>query len=267
MDKKRSSYWNEDYAKYWQARVSESNETAIASSIVKGDTAVPSDRLYLELIGLLQIAKGTRVLEMGCGFGRSIPLLYQLTQSIDAIDISEAMIDLARKNCAKYQGVKFHVCEAESTPFEVGRFARVICFGVLDALYQKEALIEMNRILVPHGRVLITGKNDLYFEDDEKALVAERNARAKEHPNYFTDVPALLQNIHRFGFTVVVQRFFPRRGATSLNQIVREKPERFYEYALILEKQTEPAVEARRLNISAAMSKTYRDHPPAQNVP
>jgi hypothetical protein len=26
MDEKRANYWNEDYAKYWQARVSESNE-------------------------------------------------------------------------------------------------------------------------------------------------------------------------------------------------------------------------------------------------
>ena len=155
----------------------------------------------------------------------------------------------------------------ESTRFQAGRFTRVICFGVLDALYQKEALIEMNRILASRGRVLITGKNDLYFDDDEKALVAQRNARAKGHPSYFTDVPALLQNIHRFGFTVVARRFFPRRGDTSLNRFTGEKPERFYEYALILEKQTEPVAEAGRLNISAAMSKTYRDHPPAQNVP
>ena len=221
----------------------------------------------MELIGLLKISRGDRVLEMGCGFGRSIPFLYQITQSIDAIDISEAMIDLARKEYAKYQGVNFRVCEAESTPFEAGRFARVICFGVLDALYQKEALIEMNRILASRGRVLITGKNDLYFEDDEKALVAERNARAKGHPNYFTDVAILLQNIHQFGFNTVSQRFFPRRGDTALNRFVHEKPERFYEYALILEKQTTPVAEASRLSISTAMSKTFRELPAEQSNP
>jgi ubiquinone/menaquinone biosynthesis C-methylase UbiE len=261
MDESRKDYWDGNYARYWQARVKESNREAVTSSVVKGDSAVPSDRFYVELIGLLEIEKGSRILEMGCGFGRSIPFLFQITQSIDAIDISSAMIDLARKECAKYQGVNFHVCEAESTPFETGRFARVICFGVLDALYQSEALLEINRMLAFRGRALITGKNDFYYEDDEMALVAERNARAKGHPNYFTDVTVLLNNIHRFGFTVVAQRFFPRRGDTSLNHFSNEKPERFYEYALVLEKTTAPATATGQLGISSTMSKTFRAHP------
>ena len=63
MDKKRTNYWNKTYAKYWQARVNESNEATIASSIVKGDPAVPSDRLYVELIGLLKISRGTGFLK------------------------------------------------------------------------------------------------------------------------------------------------------------------------------------------------------------
>jgi len=266
-DEQRRQYWNEDYVRYWQKRVEEANRGADESKVVEKDSAVPSDKLYSDLIQVLEIPNGSRVLEVGCGFGRTIPLLRRITPHVDALDISEAMIDIARKNCAELRGVQFHVSEAEKLPFSSERFDRVICFGVFDALYQREALVEFNRVLVPKGRLLITGKNDKYFPNDDKALVAEANARAKGHPNYFTDLSTLLSNIRLFGFAILHQRFYLQRGDTALNKFTTEKPARFYEYALILEKRSTPREEANTLSISAPISKTFAELPrsPAQS--
>lgn len=260
-DDERKQYWNKDYAQYWQKRVEEANRSTGDSQIVEKDTAAPSDELYADLIRALEIPHASRVLEVGCGFGRTIPMLHAITPQVDAIDISEAMIDIARKNCAELAGVQFHVSEAEKTPFPSERFERLICFGVFDALYQREALIEFNRVLAQQGRVLITGKNDNYFPDDDKALVAETNARAKGHPNYFTDVSKLLSNIQLFGFDILQQRFYLRRGDTALNKFSAQKPARFYEYALILEKRADADEGAKTLSISAPVSKTFSESP------
>ena len=256
-DEQRKQYWNEDYVRYWRQRVDEANRSSGDSQLVEKDAAAPSDDLYKDLIAALDIPNGSRVLEVGCGFGRTIPILYGITKEINAIDISDAMIEAARKNCADLAGVQFHVSEAEKVPFTAERFDRVICFGVFDALYQREALIEFNRVLAPGGTVLITGKNDNYCSDDDRALVAEANARAKNHPNYFTDVDALISNIDQLGFEVLHQRFYIRRGDTALNKFATDRPDRFYEYALILKKRSSPAEKANELSISSAMSKTF----------
>jgi ubiquinone/menaquinone biosynthesis C-methylase UbiE len=258
-DDKRREYWNDDYVRYWQQRVDEANRSTEDSQVVEKDSAVPPDRLYADLIRSLEIPRGSRVLEIGCGFGRTIPMIFAITSQIDGVDISEAMIEMARKNCGHLTGVSFYISEAEKMPFPPERFERVICFGVFDALYQREALLEIIRVMILQGRVLITGKNDYYFADDDKAFVAEVNARAKGHPNYFTNVSRLISNSHSFGFTVLHQRFYLRRGDATQNKFTSEKPTRFYEYALILEKLASPSAEAERLSFSSPISKTFSE--------
>jgi ubiquinone/menaquinone biosynthesis C-methylase UbiE len=258
-DDKRREYWNDDYVRYWQQRVEEANRSAEDSQVVEKDSAVPPDRLYVDLIRSLEILPRSHVLEIGCGFGRTIPIIFAITSQIDAVDISEAMIEMARKNCGHLTGASFYVSEAEKMPFPPERFEQVICFGVFDALYQREALLEINRVMVPQGRALITGKNDCYLADDDKAFVAEVNARAKGHPNYFTDVSKLISNLHAFGFAVLHQRFYLRRGDTAQNRFTFEKPARFYEYALILEKRASPTADAKNLLFSAPVSKTFSE--------
>ena len=256
MSDARKQYWDGQYVDYWQARVEEANRSGSSSSLVNGDTRAPSDRLYSELINLLHITPKQRILELGCGFGRTIPLLYELTHQISAVDISPRMIELARQSHGMLKGVSFQVSEAENLPFDGHHFDCVICFGVFDALTQTEALIEMNRVLKVGGCVLITGKNDRYYSDDNQALIAERNARAKGHPNFFTDVASLLRLQQAFGFSTVECRFFPRRGDMAANNFTTELPEFFYEYALVLRKKAEPQHQAKALRLSVPISNT-----------
>ncbi len=254
----RKQYWNERYFEYWKKRVDEANApTGSESKIVPGDKINTSDQNYFSAIDLLNIEPGASLLEMGCGFGRSIPHLYHYTHNILAIDISAEMVDNAKRLCSEYKEVQFRVADAEYFDYPPDSFEYIVCFAVFDALFQRDAILKMNELLKPHGRVLLTGKNDDYFEDDNEALTAEANARAKGHPNYFTDVRSLLDNLNRLGFELVHSRYFLRRGDFNLDKRITKYTNRFYEYLLVCEK-IGVADRAINVNLSSDVSKTYR---------
>ncbi len=253
----RQAYWNEDYVRYWAQRVEESNasRSQADSSGNAGDSPASSDRNYLDAIALLDIRRDDTVLELGCGFGRSLPVLGALAGKVHGLDISPAMIEAARKSLAGPGNVELHVGIGERTPFADAMFDVIVCFAVFDAMYQAQALIELNRTGKPNCRLLLTGKNDNYFADDEQAEYAELRAREKGHPNYFTDTRLLLARLSDFGFAVSQQRFYPRRGDFHEQKYATTPPEFFYEYMLVL-KKTAPA--ATEIAISDPYSKTWR---------
>ncbi|RMH72100.1 MAG: class I SAM-dependent methyltransferase [Gemmatimonadetes bacterium] len=255
----RKHYWNDTYYQYWKARVEEANQKpGSQSTLVKNDNACASDQIYFDAIDSLNIHEGANILEMGCGFGRSIPFLYTKTQNIYAIDISQAMVDAAKETCQAYEHVQFKVVEAEHTGFDSDFFDHVICYAMFDTTYQNQTLLEINRVLKTGGTVLITGKNDRYFADDEHALIAEKNARKKGHPNYFTDIPLLFSHLDDFGFSLVSGRYYHRRGDFAKNNYTTEMPAQFYEYMIVLQKIKSGLPSAVNLPISDLYSKTYQ---------
>lgn len=257
----REKYWNEDYVRYWKARVEEANKCGNdTSTMVTGDAKTSTDNLYIDAIGLLQINKTDKVLELGCGFGRSLPMLCRSALQVTAVDISEEMINAAKDSCQE-GNISFHVSPSEELPFSDGSFDAVVCFAAFDAMYQSEALIEMNRVSRLGAKVLITGKNDNYFDDDSAALAAESGARAKGHPNYFTDVNILIKNLDKLGFDIEVQKYFLRRGDFAKEIARKKRPEKFYEYLLVL-KKISACNASEDFVISSKISKTYARQKP-----
>ena len=105
----------------------------------------------------------------------------------------------------------------------------------------------------------MTGKNDNYHDDDDQALVAEINARKKGHPNYFTDLKSLLNNLSKFGFRLNSAFYFERRGDFSKNKFTTAQPTFFYEYVIFIEKLTNARPEdIRNVVISDKFSKTFK---------
>jgi ubiquinone/menaquinone biosynthesis C-methylase UbiE len=252
----REKYWNEDYVSYWRARVDEANSSKIQTSrLVAGDAKTSSDELYMNAIGLLKVAGSDNVLELGCGFGRSLSALCRAALQVAAVDISEQMIAVAKKACRE-KNVSFHVSPSEELPFPGESFDVVVCFAAFDAMYQTEALIEMNRVCKKGGRILITGKNDNYHDDDVAALEAEVGARAKNHPNYFTDAGKLIRNVEKFGFYVEVQKYYSRRGDFAMEMATERMPEMFYEYLFVLNKIAESSA-TEDFVVADKVSKTY----------
>ena len=236
----RADYWNGQYFQYWKQRVSEANNGAECSSVVVGDRTTVGDDTVQEHLQSLEIRDGQAILDVGCGYGRLIPLLTRTETRVYGTDISAAMIREA-KSAYGSMVAELRVEEAERSSFPDAFFDRIVCWGVFDATHQAGTAHEILRLLKLGGRALITGKCTGYLDDDEAALVAEQNARSKGHPNFFTDYADFARQLPLCGACILEERFYLRRGDFSTNRFTRVRPERFYEYSLIFEKEESSA--------------------------
>ncbi|MDP1878063.1 MAG: class I SAM-dependent methyltransferase [Actinomycetota bacterium] len=101
---------------------------------------------------------GDRVLELGCGPGRYVPLLHALGARVTAVDPYEFPL---WSTLSELPGIDFRSgVRAEDLPFGAGTFDGICCLGAL--LYfddPERALAEMSRVLVPGGRLLVRTVN------------------------------------------------------------------------------------------------------------
>lgn len=226
-------YWNK-YVSYWENKVKEANSDENA----KDKTS--DDLLLEEYYKKLNVKSSDKVLDYGCGFGRLYPIFLSdggMKQNYFGIDISGISLEHAagrfkelilNENLKEFDGM--------TIPFSNNCFDKIICIGVFDACNQEVVIGELLRVLKPEGILLLTGKNNNYCKDDEAAAIAEVNARKKGHPNYFTDVHSLMEQLEDNDVEIVDSYFFLRRGDFPANNFVKVIPDVFYEFALILKK-------------------------------
>src|SRR5207237_9345304 len=108
-------------------------------------------------------AKGLRVLEIGCGLGTDGVQFAQAGADYTGVDLTEAAIDLARKNFEQrgLQG-EFKVAVAENLDFADSSFDLVYSQGVLHHPPDiARAVSEIHRVLKPEGRAIVM----LYHRD------------------------------------------------------------------------------------------------------
>lgn len=233
----RKTYWNKEYTQYWKELTNEANDKHGDKTSVRklstGDYKTVGNDSSIALFDELIYLPQDKLLDYGCGFGRFFDF-FSARSIYYGIDISDSMIAECVKKYPEHAN-HFRTSEGEELPFEDEFFDKIICFGVFDACYQETAICEMLRVLKVGGRILVTGKNNHYHEDDEQAYIAEEAARKKGHPNYFTDVKYMLQQLNKY-VSVEKQRFYRYRGDFGKEIYTMEMPEQFYEYALILKK-------------------------------
>lgn len=233
----RKQYWNRSYLEYWKSRVDESADPGNQSGIVHGDAKTEGDEVYERVFAEHQPHAGS-ILDVGCAWGRMFPMLKNIGLRITGVDISQAMIDQAKKDWGSDPAIAQLIeTEAESMPLPDNYFDNVACLAVFDALYQNRALQEFFRVLKMDKLLYLTGKNDLYPIDDEQAYLAEAGARRKNHPNYFTDTPTMLEQIQQHGHEIVATYFFPRRGNFAEFRAVSAMPREYYEYFVVIRKR------------------------------
>eukprot|EP00092_Neocalanus_flemingeri_P040606 GFUD01044215.1.p1 GENE.GFUD01044215.1~~GFUD01044215.1.p1 ORF type:complete len:296 (-),score=85.22 GFUD01044215.1:32-874(-) len=92
----------------------------------------------------------SRAVDVGCGTGMSTCNLFTKFDNILGVDLSEAMIEQAKKNFAK-DSVEFKVSGAESLPVEDCSVQTVLVGRAIHYFDQKTFFGEVNRILVPGG--------------------------------------------------------------------------------------------------------------------
>jgi ubiquinone/menaquinone biosynthesis C-methylase UbiE len=196
--------------------------------------------------------------DVGCGYGREIPLLAKRGCIIFAIDILRSMVNEVKK---KYGSMvkEIRVDNIEQTMYNDGMFDKVFCWAAMDCINQDKALCEMVRVTQVGGCILFTGKNIEYPNDDRMALVAEKKSLEKGFPNTFTDVYKLIQLLPFLGLKLKLGRGFKYRGDFTLNKFINLNSYLgvFYEYVLILEK-IKNKVFNEDLSIFDTYSKNYK---------
>jgi ubiquinone/menaquinone biosynthesis C-methylase UbiE len=97
-----------------------------------------------------------RVLEVAVGTGRNLPH-YPADATITGVELSPAMLDLARKRAADLgRDADLREGDAEHQPFPDASFDTVVCALSLCTIPDPAAAIsEMRRVLVPGGRLLL----------------------------------------------------------------------------------------------------------------
>jgi len=104
-------------------------------------TRITHDRLARCLGGSLDVVRGKRVLEAGCGAGRFTELLLRAGAEVFACDLSEA-VEANYENCGSAE--RYFVCQADIArlPVQPRQFDFVVCLGVIQHTPDPEATIE-----------------------------------------------------------------------------------------------------------------------------
>lgn len=113
-----------------------------------------------ELIELGRFSPGQRVLDVGCGVGTtSIQLARRFGVSVTAVDISELMLERARRNVQR-AGLSDRVSVEQGDilklPYPDACFDRVVAEAVTMFVNREQAARELARVVRPGGLVLAT---------------------------------------------------------------------------------------------------------------
>ncbi len=103
------------------------------------------------------VKNGDKVLDAGCGNGRLLELFKDKVIDYTGIDISEKLINLARK---KYSDNNFIVADTLNLPFPDNNFDKVFSIAVLHTIpscgLRQKVLFELRRVLKPSGFLILT---------------------------------------------------------------------------------------------------------------
>jgi ubiquinone/menaquinone biosynthesis C-methylase UbiE len=145
----RSAWWDRIY-----------EQTSLEARILRR-----RQQVALTWVDELSLAKGSRVLEVGCGAGVTAVELARRGHLVTALDRSPTMLQRTQDH-AVASGVGELVTpilgDAQRLLFPTGTFDLVLALGVLSWLEEPNAAIkELARVTRPDGHVLVTSLNSL----------------------------------------------------------------------------------------------------------
>src|SRR5690606_7409324 len=105
-----------------------------------------------------------KLLDLGCGDGRLVPLWQALTSAeAYGLELSPQAVSAAQKS---YPGIHYTEGDATQTTYKVNTFDIVVCQEVLEHIEDQQQLVaECARILKAKGWLILTTPNKLYFDN------------------------------------------------------------------------------------------------------
>ncbi len=157
------------------------------------------------------------VLDIGCGVGRVEKFLAPFCKTINAVDISDRMIDIARKRLAKSSNVRFTRCNATDIGvFENETFDLCFSFHCLQHMPKESvwlALGEIHRVLKKNGTAYLhfpSFTSETYF-----ALFKDQNHWGDDSRVRAYTMPELEKMVSATGFKL------SRSDVAGLNPFVK----------------------------------------------
>ena len=118
--------------------------------------------IVFNFIDKIKPNKNKRALDLGCGTGHYLIQLHSMGFQCFGADISEEMLQRTRDKfiSSKSNDLTLINSDCYKLPIDDNYFDLIICIGVLEYLdSEKKALIEMKRIILPGGFVIVTFPN------------------------------------------------------------------------------------------------------------
>ncbi|MEO5875202.1 MAG: methyltransferase domain-containing protein, partial [Streptosporangiaceae bacterium] len=132
-----------------------------------------TDRFTDLLTERLRVGPGDRVLDVGCGIGKPALRIAAATgASVLGITISQEQVEQANARALAEQRtgqVSFEFGDAMDMPFESGAFDAVLAFESIHHMDRSVALREIERVLSPGGRIVLTDVTPLTQELPDQA--------------------------------------------------------------------------------------------------
>ena len=153
-------------------------------------------------IRLLQLERGARIADLGCGSGIFSGMLRGAGYVPSGLDISPKLIELARRN---YPDVEFFEGDVENLPFPTASLDGLVLMGIVHHFPDPSRCAqEAFRVLRPGGRFVAFDPNRMnpfmyLYRDRSSPLYSNIGVTKNERPVLAHEVAATFE---RAGFTV-----------------------------------------------------------------
>ena len=190
---------------------------------------ISRDRLARIAGGSLDVFKGKKTLEAGCGAGRFTELMLEAGASVLAIDLSSA-VEANHKNCSNFE--HYYVAQADIMNLSVAteQFDIVICIGVIQHTPDPDATMNVLCSHVkPGGMLLIDHYSHKYPATPVRRWIHSfLLERSEEYSMRFVQrLVKLLWPLHK----AVYKRRDTKNGHRAISLLMRWSPVVDYHYA------------------------------------
>jgi ubiquinone/menaquinone biosynthesis C-methylase UbiE len=115
-----------------------------------------------------RLARGKRVLDLGCGTAYGSAEMAKYAAAVTALDISQDAVEYAVLNTTQ-SNVRFVQASAAAIPMRDASFDLVVAFEVIEHITEwRELLSDVRRILAPGGQLVVSTPNKSYYAESRK---------------------------------------------------------------------------------------------------
>ena len=144
--------------------------------------------------------RGKKLLELGCGTGLFLEILWQLGFDVTGLDKSPEMVMAGRKRFGNR--AELHLGDASDTPFEENEFDYVFLWSVLEFSSQPEAILAEAARVAEKGIIVgFLNRASLYYR---KTIRKTSGTMSKAHWYNWYEVQDMIKNAT--GFSPVTAR-------------------------------------------------------------